>query len=58
MPKIQIALNAEQDKKIEYFKGLFELKTKAEAISKLIDLTKITSLDRSKEKDDVLEVFE
>lgn len=58
MPKIQIELTKEQDKKIAYFKGLFELNTKAEAIKKLIDLTKITPPNKESEIKEVLKVFE
>lgn len=57
MPKIQLELTKEQDKKVKYFKDLFELKDKKSAILKIIDLTKITPPDRSSEKDEVMEAF-
>jgi len=58
MVKILMDLNKEQDEKIKYFKMVFDLKTKKDAILKIIDLTKIKSFDREKEKDDILEMFE
>lgn len=38
---IQLLLDAEQNKKVELYKALHHLATKAEAIAKMIDATEI-----------------
>jgi len=56
MPKIQLDLTDEQNKKLNYLKVIFECKDKKEVIRKLIDLTKIKSL--KEQKIDVMEAFD
>ena len=57
MVKILLELDKEEDEKVKYFKHIFELKTKKDAIKKIIKLTKITPIDKERAKDEIMEAF-
>lgn len=57
MPKMLIETNKEQDEKLKHIQDVFDLNTKKEAVLKLIDLTKITPPDKTKERIEVLKAF-
>lgn len=57
MVKMIIDFNEEQDEKIRHFQTIFSLKYKPDAVKKIIDLTKITPLNKEKEKDSIMKAF-